>query len=127
MDADVVLLADIGVLPAHAVGVDDLEEVAHQLGHGHAVLVERRLDALGVPVVGPLEAIAGPVRPPRRGSESALATWRKTLERVRTSPYIQEAIWAPYAKVNPYAASLEFLGDDGLGRVGRDWDGLFGR
>lgn len=42
----------------------------------------------------------------RRGSESALATWRKTLERVRTSPYIQEAIWAPYAKVNPYAAGI---------------------
>ena len=28
------------------------------------------------------------------------------LERVRTSPYIQEAIWAPYAKVNPYAAGI---------------------
>ena len=42
----------------------------------------------------------------RRGSESALATWRKTLERVHTSPYIQEAIWAPYAKANPYAAGI---------------------
>lgn len=58
VDAGAVLLADVGALPVHAVGVDDLEEVAHQLGHGHAALVERRLDALGVPVVGPLEAVS---------------------------------------------------------------------
>lgn len=70
VDAGAVLLADAGALPVHAVGVDYLEEVAHQLGHGRAALVERRLDALGVPVVGPLEAIAGPVRPPRlRGDD----------------------------------------------------------
>ena len=69
VDAGAVLLADVGALPVHAVGVDDLEEVAHQLGHGHAALVERRLDALGVPVVGPLEAIAGPVRSPRLGGD----------------------------------------------------------
>lgn len=71
VNAGAVLLADVGALPVHAVGVDDLEEVAHQLGHGHAALVERRLDALGVPVVGPLEVIAGPVRPPRLGGDEA--------------------------------------------------------
>lgn len=71
VDAGAVLLADVDALPVHAVGVDDLEEVAHQLGHGHAALVERRLDALGVPVVGPLEVIAGPVRPPRLGGDEA--------------------------------------------------------
>lgn len=60
VDAGAVLLADVGPLPVYAVGADDLEEVAHQLGRGHAALVERRLDVLGVPAVGPIEIIAGP-------------------------------------------------------------------
>lgn len=42
----------------------------------------------------------------RRGSESALANWRTALEQVRTSTYIRETIWAPYAKANPYTAGI---------------------
>lgn len=90
VDAGAVLLADVGALPVHAVGVDDLEEVAHQLGHGHAILVERRLDALGVPVVGPLEAIAGPVRPPRLGGDDPRQRFDERLH----------APQAPTGKVN---------------------------
>lgn len=57
--------------PVHAVGVDDLEEGVHRLGHGYAALIERRLDALGVPVVGSLEAPCGLVHPPRLGCNDA--------------------------------------------------------
>lgn len=66
-------LADVSALPVHAVGVDDLEEAAHQLGHGRAALVERRPDALGVPVAGPLEAACGHVRAPRLDGDGALS------------------------------------------------------
>ena len=54
VDASAILLASVSALSVYAFGVGDLEEVAHQLGHGHAALVERRLDALGV-----LEVLAG--------------------------------------------------------------------
>ncbi len=42
----------------------------------------------------------------RRGTEQALRSWRVTLNTVRSSPYINETIWAPYAKANAYAANI---------------------
>ena len=42
----------------------------------------------------------------RRGSENALANWKKTQGQVRTSPHIRQTIWTPYAKANPYAAGV---------------------
>ena len=53
-------------LLVEAVGVDDLEEVAHELPDGNSVGVEDSADALGVPVVFALlllEAGGGSVGP----------------------------------------------------------------
>lgn len=50
------------------------------------------------------DAIRATVR--RRGTEQALLSWRETLDAVRSSLYINETIWAPYAKANAYAANI---------------------
>ncbi|MDO4289671.1 MAG: nucleotidyl transferase AbiEii/AbiGii toxin family protein [Eggerthellaceae bacterium] len=54
------------------------------------------------------EALADAIRATsqRRGTEQALRSWQETLSAVRSSPYINETIWAPYAKANTYAASV---------------------
>ena len=54
------------------------------------------------------EALSAAIRATarRRGSEKTLLSWRETLDAVRFSPYINEKIWASYAKANAYAASV---------------------
>lgn len=54
------------------------------------------------------EALADAIRATarRRGTEQALLSWRETLDAVRSSLYINETIWAPYAKANTYAANV---------------------
>ena len=56
-----------------AVGVDDLEEVAHELPDGNSVGVEESADALGVPVVFALLLLeaGGSVGPARLGGGHA--------------------------------------------------------
>lgn len=52
----------------------------------------------------------------RRSPEGALLGWRQALERVRTSRCMLQAIWAPYAKVNPCASDVTI--DDAVDACG---------
>ena len=96
-----------------AVGVDDLEEVAHELPDGNSVGVEDSADALGVPVIFALllvEAGGGSVGPARLGGGHAgqvpeellhtpkAAAGEKNLLSPKGTLFLHPTAWADHSR-----------------------------
>src|SRR5690606_29355282 len=62
-----VLLADVRSLLVDAAGIDDLEEIGHELLDPDDRRIESSSHAFRVPVVRAVEALTGAVRPPGLG------------------------------------------------------------